>query len=347
VNGLPVPAAEAVNLRREKDSVEVSVLVLVTYRAEPLAELYEEIVAGVRGACDGFEFVFVVEPPFLDSTPPLTRLATQGEPICVLTVGQELGETALLRAGVPHCRGSIVLTVPSYRRVEAAGIARLIDAVRTGVDLAVARRWPRRDSWLSRTHTRVFHALAARVVGRTTQRINDVACGVRALRPTLLEQIPLYGDFALFLPFLALHDGYSVKEVPLPQHRADRQTKRHPPGLYLRRAFDLLGLFFLLRFTEKPLRFFGSVGAVFVLPGAVILGVLLVQRLGGTGIANRPLLLLGVLLVVLGIQAIALGLIGEIIVHLHAAQRPMYRLRHETSSDPAGDSLARPRRGGT
>ncbi len=342
MSGTPFEAVapEVITFSRETDAVEVSVLVPVTYRAEPLAELYGEIVAGLRGACDGFEFVFVVEPPFLELTTPLARLAAQGGPIRMLTVGQELGETALLRAGVPHCRGSIVLTVPSYRRVESAGLSMLIDAVRAGADLAVARRWPRRDSWLSRTHTQVFHALAAWVVGRTTQRINDVACGVRALRPALLEQIPLYGDFALFLPFLALHHGYSVKEVPVPQHGADRQTKRHPPGLYLRRAFDLLGLFFLLRFTEKPLRFFGSVGTAFVVPGAIILAVLLVQRLGGTGIANRPLLLLGVLLVVLGIQAIALGLIGEIIVHLHAGQRPTYRLRHETSSEIAGDSLA-------
>jgi hypothetical protein len=334
VNVLPRAdaAPEVGKLDREKDAPAVSVLVPVTYRADPLVELYEEIVTGVRGACDGFEFVFVVEPPFLELTAPLVQLAAQGEPIRVLTVGQPLGETALLRIGGPHCRRPIVLTVPSYRRVEAVALGRLIDAVRAGADLAVARRWPRRDSWMNRAHTRLFHWLAARLVGRTPQRINDVACGVRAMRRELFDEIPLYGDFALFLPFLALHDGYSVKEVPAPQHAADRQTKRRPLGIYLRRAFDLLGLFFLLRFTEKPLRFFGSVGTAVVLPGVVILAVLLVQRLAGQGIANRPLLLLGVLFVVLGIQAIALGLIGEIIVHLHAAQRPMYRLRHDKES---------------
>ncbi len=332
MNGLPVAAAapEVEKLAPEKDGAMVSILVPVSYRAAPLAELYEEIIAGVRGACDGFEFVFVVEPPFLELTTPLAQLAAQGEPIRVLTVGQALGETALLRVGVPHCRGSIILTVPSYHRVEMAALGKLIDAVRAGADLAVARRWPRRDSWINRAHTRLFHALVARLVGRTTQRLNDVACGVRAMRRELFDQIPLYGDSALFLPFLALHDGYSVKEVPAPQHAKDQRSKRRPPGLYLRRVFDLLGLFFLLRFTEKPLRFFGSVGTAVVLPGAVILTVLFVQRLAGQGIADRPLLLLGVLFIVLGIQAIALGLIGEIIVHLHAAQRPMYRLRDET-----------------
>jgi hypothetical protein len=96
--------------------------------------------------------------------------------------------------------------------------------------------------------------------------------------------------------------------------------------VYVRRVIDLLGLFFLLRFTEKPLRFFGVVGSALGATGAVILAVLLVQRLAGEGIANRPLLLLGNLMVVLGVQAFALGLIGEIIVHLHAGTRRPYRL---------------------
>jgi hypothetical protein len=91
-------------------------------------------------------------------------------------------------------------------------------------------------------------------------------------------------------------------------------------------VFDLFGLFFLVRFTEKPLRFFGLVGSGVALPGATILGVVLAQRLAGQGIADRPLLLLGVLLLVLGVQAIALGLIGEIIVHVNAPQRPTYRI---------------------
>jgi hypothetical protein len=97
-------------------------------------------------------------------------------------------------------------------------------------------------------------------------------------------------------------------------------------GTYLRRALDLLGLFFLVRFTQRPLRFFGLVGSLLALAGTVILAVLGVQRIGGQGLADRPLLLVGILLLVLGVQAIALGLVGEIIVHLHAARHRQYRL---------------------
>lgn len=334
MNALPYAAAapEAMTFRSKTDPPSVSVLVLVTERPDGLAELYEELAAGVRAASDRFEFVFVVEPPFTEETAPLAELAARGEPIRVVKVGQARGEASLLRVGMPHCRGSIILTVPSARRVETAALGKLIGAVEAGADLAVARRWPRRDPWIIRAQTRLFHAVVARIVGGAAATISDVACGVRAMRRELLDQIPLYGDLALFLPVLALRDGYSVKEVPAPQHVANQRTRLHSPALYLRRLFDLLGLFFLVHFTEKPLRFFGLVGSVVALPGAVILAVVFVQRLASQGIADRPLLLLGVLFFVLGIQAIALGLIGEIIVHVHAAPRPSYRLRVETES---------------
>lgn len=321
------PVPESVHGQRQPNAQVLSVLVLVTERPDGIVELYQELVAALRDTCDEVEFVFVVEPPFAEAATALTALAARGEPIPVIRVGRAGGEAALLRVGLPYCRGSIILTIPAARRVESAALGKLIQAVRGGADLAVARRWPRRDAWILRAQTSLFHAIAARIVGGAPVRISDVACGVRAMRRDLLDRIPLYGDLALFLPLLAARDGYAVTEVAAPQHAANQRKRPHSPALYLRRFFDLLGLFFLVRFTDKPLRFFGLVGSAIALPGAVILAVVFVQRIGGQGLADRPLLLLGVLCFVLGIQAIALGLIGEIIVHLHAFHPRSYRLK--------------------
>ena len=153
------------------------------------------------------------------------------------------------------------------------------------------------------------------------------------MRRELLDEIPLYGDFFRFLPLLALRAGFRVEEVAIQQHERDAPTRVYNPGIYLRRLLDVFGLFFLLRFTEKPLRFFGLLGSFLFGIGLVILVVVLVQRLGGQGIADRPLLLLGVLLVVLGMQAIALGLVGEIIVHLHAPHRRVYRVAADAPAE--------------
>ena len=308
---------------------EVSVVVLVTGRAEPLGDLYAEMQGALFRGTDELEFVFVVEPAFAELAAPLALLVDAGAPIRVLRVGQPLGHTGLLRAALPYCKGSIILTVPARRRVDSAALRRLVDAVRSGADMAVASRGAQRGSWLSEVRSRVFHALVTRVVPTQTS-IADVTSGVRAMRRELLDTLPLYGDSATVLPLLALREGYSVVEIPAARHSADRSSGVQSPFVYLRSLFDLFSLFFLLRFTEKPLRFFGLVGTGALVPGGLILAMVTLQRFfAGRAAADRPLLLLGVLFVVLGIQMIALGLVGEIIVHLHAARRPSYRLMNE------------------
>jgi hypothetical protein len=305
-------------------AVQLTIIVPVTERPEPLTELYAEFSAPLRESGRAYEFIFVVEPWTRALAEPLAELALGGEPVRVLEVGQSVGEAALLRLGAAHARGAIVLTLPSYRRVEAAALPGLVAQVEAGADLAVARRFPRRDSGINRLHNRALHAV---IGGLAAGRVNDVACGVRAMRRELLEELPIYGDFFRFIPLFAVRDGYDVREIDAPQHPADVGPRFYSPGTYLRRLVDVLGLFFLLRFTEKPLRFFGLIGGTFTISGSLLLLFLLIERLGGKGIAERPLLLLSVLLLVLGVQAIALGLVGEIIVHLNAPTRRPYRVR--------------------
>ena len=301
----------------------VTVIVLVTERPDDLVELYEEYAAPLRASGRPYDFLFVAEPWNRSLTEPLSELALRGEPVRVLHAGQTVGEAALLKLAVAQCKTPIVVTIPGYRRVAASAIVPLIAAVEEGSELVVARRWPRHDSWINRVQNWVFHQLLARLVGGN---FRDVACGVRAMRREVLEDLPLYGDLFRFIPVLAYREGYRVVELDVPQHEADRRARAYRPGVYLRRLLDLLGLFFLVRFRDKPLRFFGLIGSGLGMGGGVILFTLFVQRLGGQGIADRPLLLLGVLLVVLGVQAVALGLVGEIIVHLHASRRTQYRV---------------------
>lgn len=332
---IEVPIGELAVRESDRDrgsEILISVIVLVSERPEPLAEIYEEYSAPLRNSGRSYEFLFVSEPWFKRLAEPLEDLVDRGEPIRVLHMGQAAGETALLKLGLSHSRGRIILTLPSYRRIEASGVEGLISAVEQGADLATARRWPRSDPWVNRLQTRLFHSTLA---GFAKGKLHDVACGVRAIKREVFDEIALYGDFFRFLPLLAITEGFRVVEVNAPQHQADRSMRLYRPGIYLRRIIDVFGLFFLLRFTEKPLRFFGLIGSVAGSSGALILLVLAVQRLDGQGLADRPLLLLGVLLVVLGIQAIALGLVGEIIVHLHASRRRPYRVigeRHPLES---------------
>ena len=311
----------------------VSVIVPVTERPQRLTELYREFADPLLGTFPECEFVFVAPVWRQELLRPLRALQEEGEPLQLLVIGGEESEGALLKAAARRARGDVLVTLPAYRRIEPAGVVALVEEVLEGADLTVARRWPREDSWVNRLQTRVFHVLLRWLAGAS---VSDTGSGVRAMRREVLERVPLYGDFYRFLPVLARRDGYRVEEVATPQHKRDAETRLYGPGVYLRRLIDLLGLFFLTRFTYKPLRFFGLIGSVLGGAGAVVLLVVFFQRLGGQPLADRPMLVLGVLLATLGVQAVALGLVGEIIVHFNAPERPAYRLRSETSDSEVG-----------
>ncbi|HEY9014696.1 MAG TPA: glycosyltransferase [Gemmatimonadales bacterium] len=304
----------------------ISVVVPVVERADDLLSVYRSFAQALEQRAQPFEFIFVFDGRF---TPPaeLVALTRDQHKVRIHRFAREFGETAALRLGIEKSRGEIVLTLPAYFQVRAEGIGTLLDAVYQGADMSVAHRSPRVDSWLNRMQSRAFHSI---IGGVSRQRFHDMACGVRVMRRTVAEALPLYGDLHRFIPALALREGYRVVEIPLAQHPSDARTRVYRPGVYFRRLLDIAAFFFLAKFTEKPLRFFGLVGSVFFAAGAVISLVLLVQRVEGQGIANRPALLLAVLLVALGVQLIGLGLVGEIIVHLRAPHRRAYRVRERT-----------------
>lgn len=304
----------------------ISVVVPVVERADDLVAVYRAFERELNHRPEAHEFLFVFDGRLSPPT-ELVALTRENKTVRILRFAREFGETAALRLGIERSRGDLVLTLPAYFQVQPEGIRRVLEAVDEGADLAVANRSPRLDSWLNRVQSRAFHSI---IGGASQQRFHDMACGLRAMKRSVAEALPLYGDNHRFIPALALREGYRVEEIAVPQHPNDARMRIYGPGVYFRRLLDIAAFFFLAKFTEKPLRFFGLIGSVFLMSGAAMSLVLLIQRVEGTGIANRPALLLAVLLVALGVQLIGLGLVGEIIVHLRAPHRRAYRVRERT-----------------
>jgi len=319
------PTTERFTRREAADTKLISVVVPVVERTDDLVALYRQFAAELDARREEHEFVFVFDGGF---EPPaeLVALSQERESLRILRFARTFGETAALRLGIEKSRGDVIVTLPAYFQVKPEGLPPLLDAMKEGVDMVVASRSPRIDSWLNRLQSSAFHAMLG---GVTDRRFHDIACGVRAMTRGVATALPLYGDLHRFIPALALRGGYRVEEVSVPQHQNDARTRIYGPGVYLRRLLDVAAFFFLAKFTEKPLRFFGLVGSLSFAAGAVAGAVLLVERLNGQGIANRPLLLLAVLLVALGVQLMGLGLVGEIIVHLRAPHRRAYRVREQ------------------
>lgn len=322
-----------------RTKASLSIVVPVSERPAPLDEIYESYAPTLFSMALPFEFIFVITSWGRRLVAPLEELVAEGAPIRVLEVGPRAGESGMLVAAASRAEGDFLVTIPPYLRVAPESIAALVERITSGeVDMVTACRSREGDSWFNRLQSRTFHALLGAAIGRG---FRDVASGVRAFPAQLLQEVTLYGDFFRFLPILARNEGWRVEEIEVPQHPADRRSRVYSAGVYVRRLLDILAVYFLARFTHKPLRFFGLLGSMLSVTGGVLFVIIAVQRFLGEAISDRPLLLLAVLLFVLGIQAIAIGLIGEIIVHFGASRTRLYRVR-ETRVAPQTESTPKP-----
>lgn len=302
----------------------ISVIVPVGARqARDLGALYAQYKAGLAGCGAPSQFIFVLDGPRPEAQRALEDLLQQGEDLTLIALTRNFGEAAALMAGFERAAGDIVITLPAYHQIEPADVRKLVAAL-DSADMAVGLRWPRYGNAFDRTRRAAFHALVNFV---TRSRFRDLGCGARAMRRRVLEEIDLYGDQHRFMAILATHLGFRVAEVPVQQSRQDRLERIYRPKEYAHRVLDLFSIFFLVRFTKKPLRFFGMVGATTFSIGALLIAWLCVDRLVfGQALADRPALLLAALLVVLGMQLFALGLLGELIIFTHARGLKDYRV---------------------
>jgi len=154
-----------------------------------------------------------------------------------------------------------------------------------------------------------------------------MGCGVRLFSKKVAQEVTIYGDQHRFLPLLVSQKGFRVAEVELPQSQSDMHKRLYTPGVYLRRLLDILTVFFLVKFTKKPLRFFGLIGSIIFILGLLFLAYVVFERLFfDLPLADRPALLLSSLLVVLGVQVFVLGLIGELVIFTHATELDEYEI---------------------
>ncbi len=303
--------------------IDLTVLIPVGGRHGDVAALWREYEAGIASLGLTLECIIVLDGPRPDIAPALHELVARDDRVTVLELMRSFGEATALMAGFERARGQILLTLPAYPQIEPADIGKLIGGL-DSADLVAAHRWPRAGTPWEILRRKAFHGLVAYVTGL---RFRDLGCSARAMRRRVLEEIPLYGDQHRFLPVLADRQGLRVAEVTVRQSPRDRRDGRYPLREYTRRALDLLTVFFLVRFTKKPLRFFGMIGATMFAAGGLITAWLIAERLVlGHALADRPALLLSSLLIVLGLQLFAIGLLGELMIFTHARELRDYQI---------------------
>ncbi|MDE2051803.1 MAG: glycosyltransferase [Gammaproteobacteria bacterium] len=326
------------------ESVDISAIIPVGGRYAPdLLGLYADYKKGLEALGSTYEVIVVLDGPRPQLAADVQRLLSSGERVSVISLTKRFGEATALVAGFQRARGRIILTLPAYHQIRGDDIGRLVRAL--GVtDLAIGRRWPRAGNRFEAMRRDAFHRMLSSITG---QRFHDLGCGARAMKRRVLEEINLYGDQHRFLPVLAGRLGFRVLEVELHQSPLDRYEGGYPPREYIRRVLDICTVFFLVRFTKKPLRFFGMVGVSTFLIGAALVAWLALDKLiFRHPLADRPALLLSSLLVVLGMQLFALGLLGELIIFTHARDIKDYQIeevvRYPAPAPPPAEQQAAP-----
>jgi glycosyltransferase involved in cell wall biosynthesis len=307
------------------EGVQISAIVPVCELFEEGVILVKEYIEALQATNQRFELVYVLDGAHQSLIEELSALASTDERIRIVQLAKTFGEASALSAGVECTSGDVVLTLPAYAQVKPEDVQSVLAALdRADIAVAVREISGPNMSHFKRLRRKVFHWL---VHIATRESFNDMSCGVRALKRDVADELHIYGDQYRFFPILAARRGFKVEEVSVSETDRVQVAARHGPRTYLARALDIFALIFLARFTKKPLRFFGTVGTAVFMVGAMFLAYLIIERtFFGVALADRPALLLSSLLVVLGLQVFALGLLGELIIFTHAKDIKEYTI---------------------
>ena len=307
----------------------ISVVVPVHDEERTVALLYDELRAALEPLGRPWEAIFVDDGSTDGTFSALTRLHAGASNVRVVRLRRNFGKAAALVAGFDQAQGEVVVTIDGDLQDDPGEIPRLLAKLDEGFDLVSGWKARRRDPLSRRVPSWIFNRVTSRLSGL---RLHDMNCGLKAYRSEVVRGLVLYGELHRFIPVLAHYRGYRVAELPVNHRPREHGRSRYGIERYLRGFLDLLTVSFIGRYRYRPLHLFGGLGLVLGMIGIAVLVYLTIMKALGHAIGERPLLTLGVLLVVVGLQFFSLGLISEMITS-HHEERAQERERAELLVD--------------
>ncbi len=329
-SGVSAPGAhsEAKDGSEAHLSLDVSVLVPVLDEEETVEELSRQVAEVLDGKGLSFELIFV-DDGSQDATPQRVKMAREKDPrVRLVWLRRNFGKAAALSAGFDFCKGRVVITMDGDLQDDPKEIPRFLEALEEG-DLDLVSGWKRRrqdpisKTWPSKLFNRVTRLLAQ-------VDLHDFNCGFKAYRREVLEQIDIYGELHRYIPVLASRRGFRVGEIQVEHHPRRHGISKYGWDRFYKGLLDLITVLFITKYTRRPLHLFGAIGLLFLGSGLGINSYLAIRWMGGASLSNRPLLLAGVLLMLMGIQVLTTGLLGEMITFKNFRSSDSYSIK-ETS----------------
>ncbi len=305
----------------------ISIVIPVFNETDNVQPLHAEIVRAMEALGEPFEVLFIDDGSSDGSPEKLEQLAQQDNRVGVIRLARNFGQTAAMAAGFAHARGDVIVAMDADGQNDPADIGPMLKRLRDGYDVVAGWRYPRHDSYWTRL---VPSMMANALIGRITGvRLHDYGCTLKVLRREVVQGLRLYGEMHRFIPALADDVGARIAEVVV-HHRPRRfGTSKYGLSRTIRVILDLITVKFMSSYSTRPIQVFGVVGLVTGGIGALITALLGFERIFlGIPLANRPIVWLGILLVLMGMQFITMGLLGELLVRTyHESQgKPVYRV---------------------
>jgi glycosyltransferase involved in cell wall biosynthesis len=303
----------------------ISIVVPVYNERESLEHLAEEIYTSLKEAILSYEVIVVDDGSTDGSTEILAKLVQKYPGFRVITFRRNFGKSAALAAGFAHASGKILVTIDGDLQDPPSEIPRFLDALEGETDLVVGWKSPRQDPLSKTLPSRFFNRVVRWMSGVS---IHDFNCGFKAFRHQVAKDVSLYGELHRYMPVFAARRGWRVTEIKVPHRPRLFGQSKYSFKRVLRGFFDFLTVSFITIYIHRPLHFIGGIGLFFFLTGiAIECYMSALWFLGYRPIGNRPLFFLGILNILVGVQFLTLGLLGEHMTHLLFKQDAVYDIK--------------------
>ena len=305
---------------------DVSVVMPAYNEAENLVEVVPATAAVLDGMGTSWE-ILVIDDGSTDGT----RHAMDGlrsDNVRYIRLRRNAGKSAALSVGLDHLQGRQVVLMDADGQDDPAEIPRLLAELDGGLDLVTGRRATRHDRFVKRNTSKIYNGVTAKVTGVPGRDFNS---GLKAMHRDLADTLEMYGELHRYIPVLAVWNGFRIGEVDVAHHQRLHGSSKFGRARFWRGFLDLVTVKFLTTYTARPFHLFGGIGFGIGFLGSLLLAWMGVSKLQGHAIGTRPALQLGVLLIVVAVQMVSLGLLGELMVNL--------RRRRSLESSADGDLL--------
>lgn len=298
--------------RTKSSFKKISIVIPLFNEEESVTPLSHDIRKAMSRVNIDYEVIFVDDGSTDKSLEKLKEITRTDNRFHYLSFRKNYGKSAALHVGFKAATGDVVVTMDADLQDDPIEIQNLIKKLDEGFDLCSGWKKKRQDPFIKKFSSKFFNFVTRVISGI---KIHDFNCGLKAYRKDVVESVKVYGELHRYIPVLAKWQGFTITEVPVMHHQRRYGKTKFGISRFFKGFIDLVTVVFVTRYIKRPMHFFGFFGALSFLAGFIVLGYLTVLWLQGIPLSNRPMLFLGMLLIIVGAQLFAVGLLGEVIAH--------------------------------